>query len=287
MAKVAEPYRLQIVLEAASGVCLWSANPPAQDRFGYAVRPEDLGLSPEAAAAIAALIARYDAATDDAQFDPESITGPMLFGGEAAAAPFADEIEALRRRLQAELGPAFLIEHGFQPASEPVTFGWNHGWTLKAALGSLVMAGLSLWMAYAIGFEGFGDLRVSSRPILAAMFALFGLLFVATTVTYALAGRDGGAVVVIDDAGVLDRRLSSAPAPWSQIASVTPIQVGGQLMLALNLAHPQGLPLPPNPLWRVNRLCARLLGRPELAVKLTGLDGDLQQLLAAVTRARP
>ena len=287
MPKVFEPYRLSIFLEAASGVCLWSANPPAQERFGYAVRPEDLTLSPQAAAAIEALVARYDAATADAEFDPLSITGPLLLGDEAAASSYAEEIEALRQRLQAELGPAFLIEHQFQPAAGPVTFGWNRGWTVKAALGSLPMAALSLWMAYTIAFEEFGDLSASGRMILPVMFAAFGLLFIGTAVTYALASRDAAPVVVIDETGVLDRRLSSAPAPWSQIASVTPIQTGGQLMLALNLDHPKTLALPPNPLWRVNRISARLLGRPELSVKLTGLDGDLQQLLTAVTRPRP
>ncbi len=285
MAQLPEPFRLRIALEAGSGVCLWAANPPVHARFGYAVRVDDLPIGADTAAAITVLIARHDAAADP-DFDPEGLTGPTLFGGEPAARPFADEIEALRRRLQDELGPDFLVEHDFEPDAGPAVFSWNRRWTLKAAVFSLPMAALCLWFTYVLAFEGFGDFGGSHRAILAAMFGAFGLLFLASAVTYALASRDPSPVVVIDAAGVLDRRLSRAATPWDRIESVTPIQNGGQLMLALNLDRPKTMPLPRNPLWRINRLSARLIGQPELAVKLTGLAADLPGLLAAVTRRR-
>ena len=280
-----EPYRLRIALEAGVRGCLWSANPAAHSRFGYAVSMADLSLSRETLAAAAALIARFDAIAP-AQGQTGIDTGSTLFGGEAAAAEFAGEVQRLGERLQDELGPGFLIEHNFTDFTRRVEFGWDRRWTARAAVTSLLMAGAITWFAHAIAFKGFGALSGEGRVLLALTFAAFGLLFFAASTTYVLASRDRAPVVVVDPAGVLDRRLSRAPIPWAWIGSVTPLQHGSQLMLTLNVKAPKAQPLPRNPLWIVNRLAARISGAPELAVKLTGLGADLPLLLAEVTRRR-
>ena len=280
-----EPYRLRIALEAGVSTCLWSANAAAHARYGYAVSLADLPLAPDTSAAAAALISRFDAIAAP-QSQAEVDTGATLFGGEAAAAGFADEIQRLSARLQADLGPGFLVEHDFDAPDRRAIIGWNRIWTRRATLGSLVASAAISWFAYAIAFDGFGDLSGEGRIILSLTFAAFGALFLAASVTYGLASYDLGSVVTIDASGVLDRRLSSAPIPWERIGSVTPLQHGGQLMLTLNVKDPRAQRLPRNPLWIVNRLAARIGGQPELAIKLTGLDTDLPLLLAEVTRRR-
>jgi len=280
-----EPYRLRIALEAGVGTCLWAANSAAHARFGYAVSLADLPLTPQTARAAAALIARFGANAAP-QSEADIDTGSTLFGGEVAAAAFAGEIQELCARLGTDLGPNFLVEHDFVDLAAQARFGWNRRWTVRAAVGALIGSAGVGWFAYIIAFRGFGDLSHEGRAILALAFAAFGLLFFAAGVTYVLASRDLAPVVVIDEAGVLDRRLSAAPIAWSRLASVTPLQHGGQLMLALNVQAPTAQPLPRNPLWIVNRLAARMTGSPELAIKLTGLSADLASLLAEVTRRR-
>lgn len=280
-----EPYRLRIALEAGVSTCLWAANPAAHARYGYAVSLADLPLTDETSTVAVGLIARFDSIAKP-QGNTELDTESTLFSGEAFAADFAGEIQKLSERLQADLGPQFLVEHDFTELSHRAQFGWDRVWTARAALGSLVGGAAISWFAYAIAFGGFGDLSAEGRVILALVFAAFGLLFFAASVTYALASRDLEPVVVVDVSGVLDRRLSVAPIPWEAIGSVTPLQRGGQLLLTLNVKAPKAQPLPRNPLWFVNRMAARITGNPELAIKLTGLSADLPILLAEVTRRR-
>lgn len=169
---------------------------------------------------------------------------------------------------------------GFPP--EPVTIGWNRRWTAMAAVASMAMVGLSGWFAQAILFKGFGDLTASGHLMLGIFFGVFALLFVGVAITYALASFDSAPVIIINESGVHDRRLSSAVVAWADIDTLTPMQHGGQLMLALGVKQPRRQPLPRNPLWLVNRLSARMLGRQELAVKLVGISATPRAVYASI-----
>lgn len=274
-------FRLRLFLEGGSGICLWADNEATKDRFGYGVASTALPVSDLLKARIEQLIWRYEAACAGVARDPAEDLGPTLFGPEPQAAAFAVEISVLARDLGEALGPDFAVVHGFTPAA-PLAVGWNRRWTARAAVGAVAMSCVSLWFSWAIAFDGLGALSPGGRWILAAMFAAFALLFVGAAITYARASFDRSPVVVIGPEGIHDRRLSREPSPWSLISSGMPVQHGGQLMLVLNLNVSRWPVLPDNLLWRVNQLSARLTGAPALAVKMTGLDASLADILTAV-----
>lgn len=170
------------------------------------------------------------------------------------------------------------------PVDDVLRIGWNRRWVTRAAVGSLPMAALSGWFAYALAFEGFGDLSPHGRMLLAAMFAAFALLFCGTAATYAMARLKPADVLVLGPEGLHDRRLTRDPIPWAAILSLTPLQRGPQLMLLLNVADAKLWPGPRHPLWAVNRAAARLTGWSGLAVKVTGLEIDLSTLIDAIQR---
>jgi hypothetical protein len=57
------------------------------------------------------------------------------------------------------------------------------------------------------------------------------------------------------------------------------------MILMLQVTAPGRFRLSRNPLWAVNRLCSRLLGRPELSIRMTGLEGNLEALVEAIQAA--
>ena len=287
MSSGVEPYRLRFALEAGSGICLWSDNDRAKSLFGYAVGLEALPLPEALAERLRALMARFDAAAPagaDPHLGPDAIIGPTLFGHEPAASALAGEAQACVRDLRAALGPAFAVASDFDAAAEPFRAGWNRRWTPIASLGGVGFCLLSAWFVHALAFESFGSVSSFSRVVLTAMFAAFALLFAAVAVTYLLATFDASPVVIVDERGVHDRRLSRQTIAWSDIGSLMPLMKGGQLMLVMGVSGRRGLPL--NPLWAVNRLSARLSGT-EFAVRMTGLDTSIQTVIEAIQARAP
>ncbi|MDB5439596.1 MAG: hypothetical protein JWM33_2023 [Caulobacteraceae bacterium] len=198
------------------------------------------------------------------KLDGASLIGTRL--GEAPPKPFDEDLD---------LSPEAKAER------ETLEVGWRRAWLVRAVPGAVAIAALSGWMAQQLILGTLGsDLSPSGRFILGAMFLAFTLLLGGAALTYGLSLFDKAAVVRLGPAGLEDRRLSAAPIPWSELIAVTPMLHGGQSMLALSLAKPKAYPLPRNPLWAVNRLSARLLGRPELSLRMTGLDAELPTLVS-------
>ncbi len=174
---------------------------------------------------------------------------------------------------------------------QPVTdgaanFGWRRAWLLKACSGSLIVASIAAMMAIAIAWQGFGDFGLDRRIIFAAAFVAFAVLLLATAATYVLEALRPRWVVSVGDAGLHDRRVSCLPIRWEVIRAVVPVQHGMQLLLALDVETPRTVPLSTNPVWRLNRLASRLLGNPELTVRVTGLDADLFAVMHAIEARR-
>lgn len=160
--------------------------------------------------------------------------------------------------------------------------GWNRRWTAVAAVGAAAASVTCARLAWLIAMRGYGDLSPFGHVTFAALFAVFAVLFVAVTVTYALASGDHAPVLVIDRVGVHDRRLSRAPVAWSAIADAVPVQIGLQAMVVLDVDTPHRWPLPANPLWAINRLCARLLGCPQFMIKTNALATCPSEVMAAI-----
>lgn len=161
-------------------------------------------------------------------------------------------------------------------------FGWRRAWLVKAMATGTVGAAGSGAMGVAILTQGFGDFAPDRRVIFALTFLAFAVLFAGMAVSYLGELLRPRAIVRIDESGLVDRRLSRQPIPWSAIRGVLPVQNGMQLMLALDVADPRAISSPGNPLWRLTRRCARLLGYPELVVRVTGLDADLFAVVSAM-----
>lgn len=159
---------------------------------------------------------------------------------------------------------------------------WRRRWLARAIGIAAAVGMMTLAMAVAIAGYGFGDFGGDRRAILAAMFAAFALLLTAAAITYLVELVRFRWIVRLDDAGLHDRRLSRAAVPWRDIRAAVPVRHGMQWMLALDIADPRGVALPRNPLWQVNRLAARILGNPEMSVRITGLDTDLFAMMQAI-----
>lgn len=163
---------------------------------------------------------------------------------------------------------------------------WRRGWLIKAFVGAVAGAVVTAGFSYAIAMQGFGDFALDRRVIVVAMFAAFALLLSGVAVTYAIELLRPAPVLKLSDQGLFDRRVSRRPVPWPSIRGVAPIQHGVSLILALDVTEPRRIAPPVNPVWRINRRAARLLGNPELTLRLNGLDIDLFALLRAIEEHR-
>ncbi|MES2496523.1 MAG: hypothetical protein V4618_10430 [Pseudomonadota bacterium] len=153
---------------------------------------------------------------------------------------------------------------------------------MKTFVGAVAGAAVTTGFAYAIALQGFGDFALDRRIIFVALFTTFALLLGGVAITYAIEVLGPSPVLTLSDQGMFDRRVSRQPVPWRLIRGVAPIQHGMSLMLALDVTEPQRISPPVNPVWRINRRAARLLGNPELTLRLNGLDIDLFALLRAI-----
>lgn len=166
-------------------------------------------------------------------------------------------------------------------------FGWKRRWLTMASPGAVLGGAFAASMGWLIWTDQMGDFELSHKLILCVMMGAFALLLLTAGFTYLLALFDPQPVVILDSAGVHDRRLTDAPVNWSDLRSIGPMRVNGQDMLALDVERPQRYGLSRFPLFAVHRLSSRLLRRPELVIRMTGLDADLQGLINAIQAVAP
>lgn len=96
-------FEMKYMFDFASGVCVWSVNMAARERYGYPVKAEALPISNELVYTLQDLIARYDNALNWA--DPAS--GFLWSDGEKRL--WHDEARAAYKKLCSELGPDYSI----------------------------------------------------------------------------------------------------------------------------------------------------------------------------------
>ncbi len=104
------PYRLRYFFDAGSGVCLWSDNDAARERYGIAITPAQLPLSKATRQEVNQLVAWYDTSLN--WDDPAGPTSWSLEERES----FNRAAGVLLTQLRAELRD-FTIEDNFQPVS--------------------------------------------------------------------------------------------------------------------------------------------------------------------------
>ena len=98
-----DKFEMKYMFDFASGVCVWSVNTAARERYGYPVKAEALPISNELVYTLRDLIARYDNALNWA--DPAS--GFLWSDGEKRL--WHDEARAAYKKLCSELGPDYSI----------------------------------------------------------------------------------------------------------------------------------------------------------------------------------
>lgn len=94
---------LRYFFDPGSGICLWSANNAARERYGYPVALDVLDLPPAVVAHANALIERFDTSID--RDDPAGAS-PW---SDADAACFVTDAAALLECLRGCLGPRVII----------------------------------------------------------------------------------------------------------------------------------------------------------------------------------
>ncbi len=95
--------KLRLFYDAGCGICLWSGDDEAREKYGYPVELEALDLSTETIAFGNHLMAHYNTSLD--WNDPG---GPSLWT-EAEYSAFYISVAQLLSRLRAELGDRFEI----------------------------------------------------------------------------------------------------------------------------------------------------------------------------------
>lgn len=96
-------YRLRYFFDAGSGICLWSANDAAREKYGYPVAATDLPLSENTWRRLRYLIAWYDTCFDwNYPPDPSPWT-------EDERIRFCAEAQTMLQRLRQELGADYEI----------------------------------------------------------------------------------------------------------------------------------------------------------------------------------
>jgi hypothetical protein len=96
-------YRLRYFFDPGGGICLWSANDAARERFGYPVKARSLPLTENTWRRVAYLCAWYDTSIDW-RYPPD----PSPWEGSERKR-FNNEAQNLLARLRKELGPEFEI----------------------------------------------------------------------------------------------------------------------------------------------------------------------------------
>ena len=98
-----ETYKLRYFFEPGSGICLWSENELARDRFGYPVELDSLELTSSVKMQAEELIERFDTSIDWSYPPVPSLWSDM------ECERFQVETAGLLRSLQECLGTGFEI----------------------------------------------------------------------------------------------------------------------------------------------------------------------------------
>jgi hypothetical protein len=125
-------------------------------------------------------------------------------------------------------------------------------------------------------------------PVLIQAVGWFGLVFLAWgLVILFLQFFRRGPTVIIDDSGVLDRRLGVGPIPWSDITSVSITLVRDQRFISLWLRNEKQY-LDRIPTWRrgARRLSERM-GYSPFALTFIGLTPGLDEAYALLRSRLP
>jgi len=103
-------YRLRFFFDAGSGVCLWSGNATTSARYGIAILPEQLPLSPYTQRWVNQLVAQYDTSLN--WDDP---TGPSPWSPAECEHFNATAARALLSQIRAQLGEDYDVVDEFLP----------------------------------------------------------------------------------------------------------------------------------------------------------------------------
>jgi hypothetical protein len=101
-------YLLRFALDAGAGICLWSANDAARQRYGYPVDLRDLPISASLRWRGETLMRRYDAGFD---WNDPGNSAPL---SSAEHDLFHATVNAWLDDLRRELGPAYAVVDGTQ-----------------------------------------------------------------------------------------------------------------------------------------------------------------------------
>jgi hypothetical protein len=105
-------YRLRYRFDHGAGCCLWGDDTATTERFGYAVEPENLPLSPATVARIAEVIAWHETSLNWA-YPPDP--GPWR---RAECERFNAVARALHIEIVRELGVIFVVRDEQPPLQE-------------------------------------------------------------------------------------------------------------------------------------------------------------------------
>jgi hypothetical protein len=105
-------YRLRFFFDPGGGICLWSANDAARERFAYAVDPRSLGLPESLLRRVFYLCAWYDTSIDW-NYPPD----PSPWGADERDR-FNSEAQKLLKKLREQLVLEFEIVDESHTASK-------------------------------------------------------------------------------------------------------------------------------------------------------------------------
>ena len=111
---------------------------------------------------------------------------------------------------------------------------------------------------------------------------LGGILFVAILLYSALRGESTDACVVLDDKGVLDKRLQVGVISWDDIRRITFCDYYGMYYVCLELHNPEAY-LARQPQWlRLSLKARRLVGISPISISTAGLQMNYKELAGLI-----
>ncbi|MGL4242071.1 MAG: STM3941 family protein [Beijerinckiaceae bacterium] len=116
--------------------------------------------------------------------------------------------------------------------------------------------------------------------VLVLFFGACGILWIVQSIRYR------GAVVVIDRDGILDRRVSDAPIPWTKVEGVSTWTLDAQRFVILKLDEAFDHSFPTKAITRWTRGANKKLGADGITINPTGLQIGFDALLNAVVKAK-
>jgi hypothetical protein len=123
--------------------------------------------------------------------------------------------------------------------------------------------------------------------VYALFFVAMGLLFAAVFATFLIELRRAEATLHIDRTSIHDRRLTRDAITWGEVRALQPVTSNAQHYLVIVVDDTATRRAGARGLWALNRWAARLQKRPELAVNLSMLEVEPQQVLALLQQIVP